>query len=520
MANKFEVREIFEELGKDKSHEFGKPKMAEMGSRLKHMKHLFRTGIPASLKKLKNLKNLKGPDSLKGLRQFTQRHQSLLLASFAIFIITVAGGAGICNHYLGYSYSYNGQYLGIVKNKEDVLKITGLVQRALTEENSVQVNLDQDKDITFHRVSLVGKPQVDNSEEVLQRLTYVGDVNVKAYSITVNGKHAAIVANKQTADSVLTSLKQEYIKPSKNTVVEKSNFVQDVQIKPVNADLQNLQKADTAKQILQTGAVVERTYVVKPDQTLADLAKASNTTEDAIIKLNPGIDPKKPEAGAEVKVEEQAPLVTLNTQELVTYNEKIPFQVIEKKSDKLYKGDQKIETKGVEGIKVITARVEKQNGEEYSNSPLVEKVESEPSTQVVLVGTQKRPPTIGDGHFIWPVPYHAISSPFGPRWGSFHEGIDLPCPVGTPVKAGDGGTVYFAGYQGARGNVVMIDHQNGMTSYYEHNSVLLVKAGDKVYKGQEIALSGSTGHSTGPHCHFQINVNGTPVNPVPYLPKP
>ncbi|MFR8291179.1 MAG: peptidoglycan DD-metalloendopeptidase family protein [Dysosmobacter welbionis] len=87
----------------------------------------------------------------------------------------------------------------------------------------------------------------------------------------------------------------------------------------------------------------------------------------------------------------------------------------------------------------------------------------------------------------------------------------------SPVKAADGGTVTFAGYKGSYGYLVIIDHGNGEQTYYGHNSSLLVSAGDKVYQGQTIAKAGSTGRSTGSHCHFEIRVNGTQVNPSAYL---
>ena len=94
----------------------------------------------------------------------------------------------------------------------------------------------------------------------------------------------------------------------------------------------------------------------------------------------------------------------------------------------------------------------------------------------------------------------------------------MGCPVGSNVLAADGGTVTYAGYSGAYGYLVIIDHQNGMETRYAHNSSLLVSKGDKVYQGQHIAESGNTGRSTGPHCHFEIRVNGVAKNPINYLP--
>lgn len=85
------------------------------------------------------------------------------------------------------------------------------------------------------------------------------------------------------------------------------------------------------------------------------------------------------------------------------------------------------------------------------------------------------------------------------------------------IKAADGGTVTFAGYKGSYGYLVITPTTTATQTYYGHNSSLLVSAGQKVYKGQQIAKAGSTGRSTGTHCHFEVRVNGTSVNPLSYL---
>jgi murein DD-endopeptidase MepM/ murein hydrolase activator NlpD len=110
-----------------------------------------------------------------------------------------------------------------------------------------------------------------------------------------------------------------------------------------------------------------------------------------------------------------------------------------------------------------------------------------------------------------------ITSLFGPRWGRKHEGIDIAAPTGTDVFASMDGKVSFSGWEGGYGNLVIIDHGNGLQSYYGHNSKLLVKEGQTVSKGTHIADVGSTGNSTGPHSHFEIRKNGTAVNPYTYV---
>jgi murein DD-endopeptidase MepM/ murein hydrolase activator NlpD len=136
-------------------------------------------------------------------------------------------------------------------------------------------------------------------------------------------------------------------------------------------------------------------------------------------------------------------------------------------------------------------------------------------------GSQGR--ILGSGQLMWPVACRRITSPFGWRTHpvlkrrKYHTGIDIGVPTGTPVKAADAGIVLVSGWQGGYGNFIAIDHGKGISTCYGHNSRLLVRAGQRVAKGQRISFSGSTGLSTGPHLHFEVRVNGNPVNPLGYL---
>jgi len=115
-----------------------------------------------------------------------------------------------------------------------------------------------------------------------------------------------------------------------------------------------------------------------------------------------------------------------------------------------------------------------------------------------------------------PVAYDYISSPFGKRWGRQHQGIDFAAPHGAPIYAMSAGTVVYSGWESGYGKSVVIDHGNGTQTRYAHCSKLLVKAGKVVSKGQKIATIGSTGHSTGPHLHFEVIVKGVRKNPAWY----
>lgn len=130
--------------------------------------------------------------------------------------------------------------------------------------------------------------------------------------------------------------------------------------------------------------------------------------------------------------------------------------------------------------------------------------------------------TTGTGVLSWPV-NGPITSPYGyrthPIFGTtiFHAGIDIGVDYGTPVHAADSGTVIYAGWISGYGNAVIIDHGNGLQTLYGHNQSLAVSEGQSVSKGDVVAYAGSTGNSTGPHVHFEVDQNGSPVDPMGYL---
>jgi len=132
--------------------------------------------------------------------------------------------------------------------------------------------------------------------------------------------------------------------------------------------------------------------------------------------------------------------------------------------------------------------------------------------------------TVGTGAYVWPCAgYYDITSEYGMRlhpvlgYYKLHTGVDIGAPEGASILSADSGTVISAGWQGGYGNCVIIDHGSGMSTLYAHQSEILVSEGESVSQGQTIGLVGSTGYSTGAHLHFEVRVNGDPVDPMGYL---
>ena len=216
-------------------------------------------------------------------------------------------------------------------------------------------------------------------------------------------------------------------------------------------------------------------------------------------------------------IEEFVESLSVETVERVISTEPIPFDIDIIPYDALWLDHYEIVQEGLEGEMEIVALVTYIDGEPVYTVILETKVLVQAVPTIVLEGTQVRPLTASWGYYIWPTT-GVISSHFGPRWGTLHQGIDIAAPAGTPIVAADGGEVIFTGWFYGYGNLIRILHDNDHLTYYAHLSSIDVSVGDRVYRGQFIGRMGMTGFASGNHLHFEIRIDGVPVDPMPFLP--
>ena len=451
-----------------------------------------------------------------------ERKKAPLLIAFSLLLIVVVGSAGVINYFTAYEYSYGDKTLGYVKNKDDVLQITDMVQKVLTEEKDMKVAIDARDDISFKRVFTGNKDIIiDTQDGVLQRLTYLGDINVKAYGMYVDGKKVGAVKDKETAAGVLQGIQDRYANHDEGTVLDEAVIVENVEFRVSNTPMNEVLTQDALEEKLCTVTEKSTVHTVERGETLDSIAENHNITKEQIIAENEGLSDDQLEVGSTIVLKETAPLLTVRITETRTYEEKTDYKTIKKADKELYEGETEISRKGKKGKSQIVDKTISVNGEVVETENLKKEVTKEPVNKVVLVGTKERPPTTGTGTFIWPAydGTYTVTSEFKWRWGRQHEGIDMGCRTGNDVLAADGGTVIYAGYMGGYGNLVIIDHENGIQTYYGHNSALIVSRGDKVFQGQHIAEAGNTGNSYGSHIHFGVKDNGSFKNPRLYLPE-
>ena len=220
------------------------------------------------------------------------------------------------------------------------------------------------------------------------------------------------------------------------------------------------------------------------------------------------------EAGLFAYLTEENPLQVQYTKQLVSF-ETVHFTTVIEEDDTLYEDEIRVVRAGVDGEARVVSEVTYLDGTAVSSEEISREITTKPVARIVHVGTLERPEWWPTGSMIQPA-QGRLSSDYGRRHYEFHTGVDIATEKGSPVVAADGGTVIYAGWWGNYGNYIQIDH-NGVVTAYAHNSKLLVEVGDHVTKGQQIAEVGSTGRSTGPHCHFEVLIGYEFQDPHDYV---
>lgn len=418
------------------------------------------------------------------------------------------------NRALTYVVYLNDVEIGVVSSDIALLDYLAFLQ----EEKAASLGLDvrQLQEVRVVRERRQGAQEDD--ETVKERLQGQLQYDVYAYMIYVNDKPTLAVRTYDEYRQVLEKLKESYTSGRANTVVQAIVLKDHVEAKQTPVNPERLYSAGRAAEILRRGTDRRETYLVSRGDSLWTIARSKGLTIEEIQAANPQLEePDRLQVGDQIDLVVPQPLVGVSVTEEVTVVERIPFQTVYRDDSRFYRGTSRVLTPGQYGQKEVTYRISRANDREVQREIVSERVVAEPQDQVVARGTAAVP-VLGRGPFLWPVPdSFRITSKFGPRGRSFHTGVDIGVESGSTVLAADDGIVVYAGWAGAFGILVSVDHGNGYVTKYAHNSRVLVSEGQRVERGQQIARSGNTGNSTGPHVHFEIVRHGMPFNPMRYF---
>lgn len=330
--------------------------------------------------------------------------------------------------------------------------------------------------------------------------------------LLVDNKVVCGLENKAAYEALVKMIEKEFSSQEEGSQLQEMTIEPSLSMKNAGRKLEEIKTVEDAFTLLLEGGSEKALYIAEKEETLASIAKKYNMTIEEIKELNTNWEDPVQE-GTQLIVLQKAPLVKVETKEVVTTHEDISFETVTQEDPSIRKGQTKVQVEGKNGQKNIKTHYSKINGQVVSSIVSSVEILQEPTNQVVLEGTMEAAAT---GSFINPTTGR-FTSKFGPRWGRFHYGIDVANSVGTPIIASDGGVVTRAAAAGTYGNLVEIDHQNGYVTRYAHLSQIGVKVGQQVSQGELLGKMGSTGRSTGSHLHFEIRQNGTAINPLNFV---
>ena len=418
-------------------------------------------------------------DKIWDLIFIMDQHKRRLFMTFSSAVSAMAVVLIIISSVSAYEYSYYGKKLGTAKSKQEVYRTIEVLGDKLSEVTGANINLDVRRDIQFNRV-FGFRLDVDSSDEILNNLNYMKDLQATGYAIKINGETAVILESEDVAKAVIAAFRDDYAGDRAGVEYTAINFLETVTIDEAQVLLGDIWNADDALLYLETGSAVPL------------------------------------EEGQEAHA-----LIHIHSVETATYEEDVPFENEYIENSSIYEDERTLLSAGVLGKELVVAEIVRENGVELSRTIISSTRMSNPINAVYYQGTKPIPQTIGTGTFIFPLDSTTQwfqSAYFGERYGvagvaEIHGGNDYACPEGSHVYASDGGVVTFAGYASGYGYMVQIDHGGLYETIYAHCNELFVHTGDSVYQGQHIANSGNTGISTGAHLHFEVRYKGSPIDP-------
>lgn len=438
-------------------------------------------------------------------------------AVFFATALSISVCALLFSHYtLATTVSYQGEPLEALRSGAEARQVAARVENLTAEVLGDNFTLEED--LIHYSLGLVRRSDLSDAETLERDLNEEIGLVTYGYTLCIDGEPVVATEHEGALEALLEQVKAEHV--SSDTV--SVNFAEDVRIEAGYVPTERIVNLGYIAELINSTKTGETTYTVVEGDTWGMIAAQNGMSNDELFALNPGYDVNHIHIGDVLVLSREVPYLTVKLMERQKYTEDVDYDVVYQDDASMYRGDTRVLVKGAYGKADVLALVEYVNGVETERTVISRITLSEPTTETRARGTKERPSWLPTGSFRWPC-YGRITSYFGYRStgirgaSTYHKGIDIACAYGTAIVAADGGTVEYAGYKGAMGYTVVINHGNGYKTSYEHCSSFACSAGQHVYKGQTIAYVGLSGVTSGAHCHFGVQRNGEYVNPMKYL---
>lgn len=411
----------------------------------------------------------------------------------------------------------NGQSVGYVANeqvfesaKEDVQSRINSAKAAM-QSNGAQVDTGRWEISPTYVLATEGTPMTENdmTDAILRASS---DEISDATAVYIDGSLSYVTTEGDHLRSFLEHIRAPYVDAMDSS--KRVEFLHDIELVDGVYFNSSISSYDSIISSLNAGAR-PATYTAAEGDDVISILQQTNLSFEKLQELNPQIeDGNYPVSEGEefVVAAASSPLLQVKTVVRSTVEEEVPYDKVTLESSEYDYGKMVLAQEGVTGLEQKTYDVTYINGIATDVS-IVQIVRlSDPVNEVTYKGTKLRAglyASTGTGNWVWPVPQYTYVS----RWmGSGHNGADICAPYGVDVIASDSGVVEIAGSHWSYGNYVVIDHGNGWRTLYGHMSQLYVTAGQPIERGKPIGAIGSTGNSTGNHCHFEMYQNGSLVS--------
>ena len=460
------------------------------------------------------------------------RRNLRLLPRMAMYILPVCAlalGSMVFEYVINQPYALavqvNGETVGYVANEDVFDTAREDVMERISYAGSDKTELTIEPSYTIG----VAHHMLDENEMADAIIQSAGDQIGEGTALYLDGELTAVCSDGDALRAYFTSRLEPYEVPDDPNV--SVGFNKQVTLEDGLYFKDSLQDYADVEKALSDVKQAQKVYTVKTGDTLWDIAHKNDLTFRELCALNtnfkgePLNEKSNIREGDELIVTKEEAALEVRITRIETREEEVAFAIETTKSNEYTKGTTKVLQEGQNGLRRVTFQnVYDTNNVLVEQTILSTEVIKEPVNKKVVQGTKKVKSSTkfitGSGQFIWPVPNYRYCS----RWyGGRHRGVDICAPAGTPIYASAGGTVTKAGYNKAGagtgyGYSVIINHGGGYSSVYAHCLSLTVSAGQTVKQGQLIGYLGSTGRSTGNHCHFEIRLNGSYIPPQNVFP--
>ena len=444
---------------------------------------------------------------------YTAFNYILPIVSVAFLVGVIKYGSGL---EYGLSVEYNGREIGVITAEADFETAEREVQQRIDYAgNSTPVDLSAKYSLRI----ISDSDKIVSAEQLANEMLAASDEELKeAYGIYIDGKFIGAVEDKSPIQDALSERLLNY---KVGGVVKSVEYKNKIEYSHGIYLADSVMGQQEAIDLLTSTTSRKGIYIAKAGDTAVSISQKFNMNLTQLENMNPNIE----ESGREGRMvnimehESDLPIQYVREIEMISF---LDYETVKVETSALNVGVESVLVKGERGEKVSNVEITYVDGEEYSRKTLSAQITKEPVVEQIGVGTYSAMPAskdtklYGTGEFSWPVDGGYISDPFGSDRN--HKGLDIAADGGTDIYAAADGVVVSAGWNsGGYGYFVMIDHLNGYQTVYAHMSAVYATAGSEVMRGQLIGAVGTTGHSTGNHCHFEVRYMGVCTDPTMYL---